>query len=71
MGCPLATYIKECRRRGAAKRRRRAQGGVLLPPGVGLLQGAPEGPALSPLLHSFIYVARGHPIDTIIDLFIS
>ena len=27
MGCPLATYIKEWRRRVPAKRRRRAQGG--------------------------------------------
>ena len=30
MGCPLATYIKEWRRKGSAKRRRRAQGGAIL-----------------------------------------
>ena len=43
------------------------KGGILLPVGVGLPMGrAIGGPAL-PLLHSFIYGGKGHPIDTQVD----
>ena len=37
MGCPLPPYIKEQGREAAGLGGGRAKGGVLLPPGVGLL----------------------------------
>ena len=37
MGCPLPSYIKEQGREAAGLGGGRAKGGVLLPPGVGLL----------------------------------
>ena len=42
--------------------------GVLLPPGVGVPPWARHERAGPPLLHSFIYGGRGHPIDTQVDL---
>ena len=70
LGCPLPPYIKEWRR-GPAKEGGAPKGGSPTPTGSRTPLGRAIERAGPPLLHSFIYGGRGHPIDTTIDLLIS